>query len=350
MPQDTQAEDRIGARVHRRILLFGIITLAAGIIVGGYALTTGGRDSVKPGPPLPIRIASSTSENAALVWIAEDRGFFSDAGLEVTITEQQFGRLAGEAVLSGEADVGTVSEFVLTKAAFSHDDLRLLASMAASDTIGLVSSKDRGIQAAADVKGKRVAVTPGTTGEFFFDQFLLLNEIARESVAVVPMRPGGMREAMESGDVDAAFTWQPFVHSISASLGERGVVLPGQSGQRYHFLLMPRADWVKSQPLAIKRLLKALLRAEEFAAQQPAAAQEIMQRRFGRDPGYLSAVWNSHDLRISLPQTLLPILEGDAQWLIGRGLVKGEVPPDFLSMLYFDGMEAVNPTAVTVIR
>ena len=79
----------------------------------------------RTGPVDKITLGAYTGDTAALVWIAEDQGFFVENDLEVTIKGYEAGKLAADALLAGEVDVTTSAEFVFVSNAFDHDDLRV---------------------------------------------------------------------------------------------------------------------------------------------------------------------------------------------------------------------------------
>src|SRR5688572_19411041 len=56
------------------------------------------------------RITIGASQTAILVWIAQERGYFRDQGLDVDIRLFQSGLRAADAVIHGHADLSTTSE------------------------------------------------------------------------------------------------------------------------------------------------------------------------------------------------------------------------------------------------
>ena len=118
-------------------------------------------------------VSWSPFESTALLWIAEDQRFFGQNGLNMTFRKYDSGAGSLAGMMNGEADlaVGT-TEFPLVGRAFRKAGIRMIASIAKSELIYLVGRKDRGIEKASDLRGKRIGTTLGTIAEFHLGRFL----------------------------------------------------------------------------------------------------------------------------------------------------------------------------------
>ena len=52
----------------------------------------------------------------------------------------------------------------------------------------------------------------------------------------------------------------------------------------------------------------------------------------------------------SLDQSLITAMEDEARWMIKNNLTTEKQVPDFLNYIYVDGLKAVKPGAVNIIR
>jgi NitT/TauT family transport system substrate-binding protein len=68
------------------------------------------------------------------------------------------------------------------------------------------------------------------------------------------------------------------------------------------------------------------------------------------DAAYMEAVWSQNQYFLSLDQSLIVAMEDEARWMIRNGLTSGNEIPDFLNFIYEDGLKAVMPERVTIIR
>ena len=324
--------------------LLATAALAAYAVVNGDDLFDRQRES------LAITIAATTNENSALVWIAEDRGFFEQLGLDVMLNVYGSGRLATEAMLAGEADVAMAAEFVAVRQSFEHGDLRVIGSISESRSVYIVARRDQRIEAASDLQGTRIGVPRGTQAEFFLDRFLAFNGVDTQNVTLVDLAPSEMAERLAGGDIDAVSVWDPTAYRARVDLAENAVVFTGSSGDVYHFLVMATESLVAERPEVIDRLLQGLALAEAFNENHPEQARAVFETRFHRDPDYLTYAWQTQRFAVTMPQRLISTLERHADWAIDRQLVGQDRQPDFFRILAPDALTAVDPSAVTLIH
>jgi NitT/TauT family transport system substrate-binding protein len=230
-----------------------------------------------------------------------------------------------------------------------HPDVRVLASIARPDNHEVIARKDRGIAEPAHLKGKRIAVTRYSSGDFFLGTFLSDHGIPVERVTYVDLLPPQILSALSSGAVDAAMTWEPTVAKIKERLGPNAIHWPGQSGGGYYWVLMTREDFIKKRPAAAERLIKALLDAEKYVSGHTPEAQELIAQRLGYDPVLLQSLWRRCDFRVRLDQDLLILMEDEARWTIRRQQPKKEMP-NYLDVIHWESLKKIKPEAVSIIH
>ena len=332
-----------------RILLCLVVIIV--LISGTIAMWT--FHSKKPkfsGPPIKISLGTIPAELSSLIWVAEDSGFFTENGLDVTIKEYEAGAIAIKDLFAGRLEMCTVGEFVVAGFSFQRQDLRISAAIDKYDTNSVVARKDRGIEHLSDLRGKRIGVARGSQSEFCLARLLTLNSIPSQDVQMVDLIPSQQITSLENGEIDAAIVWQPYVQKLKDALGRNAVSLPGQSGQDLYWLLVSKDEIINKQPFLIHRFLSALLTAERFINSNEAEAKAIVARRLGFDMPYLESIWKNNKFKVSLPQALLLTMEDQARWLISSGLTNKTEIPDFLDFVYMQGLETLKPEAVTIIH
>jgi NitT/TauT family transport system substrate-binding protein len=156
--------------------------------------------------------------------------------------------------------------------------------------------------------------------------------------------------AVVNGDIDAISTAQPYVNSIKERLGANAVVWPAQSGQPLHGLIISSNDWITRHPELARRFLKSLAQAEEYVIRHPAEAKAVVRKRLNLDAAYIETVWSQNQFSLSLDQALIVTMEDEARWMIANKLTSEEKIPDFLNYIYEDGLKAIKPEAVNIIR
>jgi NitT/TauT family transport system substrate-binding protein len=100
----------------------------------------------------------------------------------------------------------------------------------------------------------------------------------------------------------------------------------------------------------VNRLLRSLAQAEYFLKSHPDDAKAIVQKRLRYDNTYINAVWREHQFSLSLDHSLIAAMEDEARWMIKNNLTKEKQIPDFMNYIYVDGLKAIRPEAVKIIR
>ena len=78
------------------------------------------------------------------------------------------------------------------------------------------------------------------------------------------MQPEEMATALGTGRVDAVSTWNPILIQLQQNLGNMGRSFYGDKLYTSIFCVAASQDFVKKYPEAVKKVLRALIKAETF--------------------------------------------------------------------------------------
>lgn len=322
------------------ILVFFVITLAVT-----------GCQQKQAGPPEKITIAYSTASNAMLMYVALAKDYFKEEGLSATLQPHAFGKPALQSVIDGNADIATAGDTPIVFAVMNGKKITTVAMIQTSNkNEAIVARQDRGIAGPSDLKGKKIGLTTGTTGDFFADSFLIAHGIDRTQVKFIDLKPSEMAAALDSGKVDAVSTWNPTLIQLKKKLGSNGIIFYGESLHTEIFCVAAMQDYVKKNPEAIKKLLRALIKAEAFVKQHPVEARHLVAELIKTDKTILDETWDIFTLRVTLDQALLIDFEEQTRWAVKKHLTERRDMPNYLDYIYMDGLAAVKPEAVRIIR
>ena len=305
-----------------------------------------------PGRMESIALAYPPFESATLYYIAEDQHFFSQNGLNVTSRRYDTGAESLAAVVKGEVDIAVgIAEFPLVGSTLQKAKVGILANIDKAEFIFIVGRKDRGIEKISDLRGKRVGTTLGTVAHFHLGRFLHLHGMNIQDIILVDVKtPEEWVNAVANGHIDAIATAQPYANSAKERLADNAVFWPAQSGQPLHGLVISSNEWMAKHSELTRRVLKSLAQAEELVVRHPAQAKTILQKRLSLGPAYMNVVWSQNQFSLSLDQALIMTMEDEARWMIANKLTTEKQVPDFLNFIYVDGLKAVKPEAVNLIR
>lgn len=178
-----------GEESHARLwVLVAVIVVA--LAVGGYFWLTRKKPQQPTGPPQKATLGVETSVISAAVWVAENKRYFQAEGLDLNIKLFETGKSSLSALLKPEGiDICTVAPTPIMFSSFARQDFCVFATFVYSyDDVKVIARKDRGINTAADLKGKKVGTPAGTTGQFFLDSFLVQNRVPTSDVEAIDIR------------------------------------------------------------------------------------------------------------------------------------------------------------------
>ena len=298
----------------------------------------------------PVRVGVFPNLHCALIYLADSQGYFKKHGIDVVINAQESGLVAINELIADKIDIAPTAEFAFVLQAFKHPDLRIAATIYDGSDHDLIVRKDRAIARPQDLKGKRVAVTQNSSGEFFLYNYLIFNRMPAGSIHVVYLTPYEIVKAMAGGSVDAALSWPPYTTQTVKQLGAKVAVWPAQSGQEWYLVLLAKEGFLKTQPKTMEQFLAALSDAEGFITKYPDRAQAILRSILKMDAETFLHDWSGSRFQLLLTQDLLVLMEREAKWAMRGNLVEKWAMPNYLDFLSFGALDKVKPEAVTVVH
>ncbi|MEU4400916.1 aliphatic sulfonate ABC transporter substrate-binding protein [Micromonospora orduensis] len=242
----------------RRALLAGIAGLgtAAALAACGDDDNSGsggsGSEPVKLG-----YIADFTG--ASLMAIADDKKLWAQHGLKPDLKVFTNGPLQVQALGAGDLDFGYLGPGALWLPASGKARVVAINSLGFADRV----IAQPGITSIADLKGKKVGVPEGTSGDMIVRLALKRAGLSIDDVQKVAMDPSTVVTAFGSGQIDAAGIWYPLIGTIKkrvpnlAELAKNDDFYPAVS---FPSAYVGRNDVVTGKPELVKKVL-AVLRA-----------------------------------------------------------------------------------------
>jgi NitT/TauT family transport system substrate-binding protein len=297
-----------------------------------------------------ITIGGPASDAGTLTFTAEDRHFFTTNGLNVILKAYDTGLVAINGLLNNEIDIAGTGEYPFVVKAFENKNISIIGSISRSYNEYLVCRADEGIENVVGLKGKKIGLPLRALPEFYLGRFLDLHGISIRDVTLINLTPAQAAAAFGKKDVDAVVVWEPFVSQIRKQLTNRIVSWSVHSGQAQYAVLVAQNEWIRQHPGLVTRVLNSLAQAEEYAMRHPTEAKAILKKQYQYDDVYIARIWPEHQFVLSLDQSLITAMEDEARWMIKNNLTSEKQVPDFMNYIYVDGLKAVKPEAVNIIR
>jgi len=297
-----------------------------------------------------ITIAVTPWPASAALYIAQEKGYFREEGLDPTLTSYISGHLALDAVLSGKADLGAAADTPIARAAVDGKPLAVLATLSEIDQgILIIARKDKGISVPDDLRGKKIGLVAGSAAEFFLHIYLTTSLINPKHARISDLAPDKVVDALLDGEVDGVVTWAPHTLVLREKLGGKAVIFHDPNIYTLTWNAFATQDFVKSHPERTKKFLRALVRANRFIAEQPVQARGICAKNIGTDSSLLEKEWQDYRFIAALDQSLILNLEDQARWMVKREASHPRRPPNFMDFIHSDALKAVQPEAVSIV-
>ena len=301
-------------------------------------------------PAQPLRLSVSTTPLSLPIFVAESQDYFAAEGLTVTINEVVGGHRTLQQVFDGTADVATSSEAVVMFNSFKRNDYAVIATFVTSDDdVRVVTRAGKGIAGISQLRGRRVATVTGAASHYYLDTSLLLSGVDPKQVQTRNLQPELMVQALEKNEVDAIAIWEPIPFQALAAIAD-ATVLAKTRAYLLSFNLIASKRLLGTRDDDLVKLLRAVDRAQRFIAAEPAKAQSILKSRLHADQRFIDYLWPRYNYRLTLNQSLLTTLEGEARWAREEGHVKGERSPNYLDFIYSAPLRRVRPDAVNILE
>ncbi len=143
------------------------------------------------------------------LWLGQVEGQWADAGLDVKATEFATGIELSQALTGGSVDVAIMGGVTSNFPAQGQGKIFMLNSRETA-TARLYVQGDSGIDTVADLKGKKVITTEGTTADIYLHRALEKAGLTRQDVTVVNAKMPDAVTAFIGGSVPAIALWVPF--------------------------------------------------------------------------------------------------------------------------------------------
>jgi sulfonate transport system substrate-binding protein len=173
----------------------------------------------------------------------------------------QFGQTAGSAALLGRANGAPVQAIAVSTNA---------------EWTAIVVPPNSPIKSLADLKGKRVAATPGTDPDIFLLRALASVGLSGNDVTLVPLQHPLGRQALAAGQVDAWAGLDPFMGE--AQLQDHAVLIYRNPNFISPGTLLVRTDFEAAHPDVVKQVLTAYNQARDWAIANPEGTAEILAK------------------------------------------------------------------------
>lgn len=223
--------------------------------------------------------------------VIRDQQLLEKKGYHVTWVLSQGSNKANEGLRSKALDFGSTGGSPALLARANGTPIKTVDVYARGEWTALVVAKNSPINAVADLKGKKVAVTKGTDPYFFLLQSLATAGLSPADIEIVNLQHADGKTALERGDVDAWSGLDPFMAETIQQQGSR--IIYRNPDFNSGGVLNAREDFITAHPDSVQLVVDTYEEARKWAKTHPAelaallasqakVSQSVAQEELGR--------------------------------------------------------------------
>ncbi|MFP5483295.1 MAG: ABC transporter substrate-binding protein [Gammaproteobacteria bacterium] len=297
------------------------------------------------------RIAVSKSPLSLPFFVAAEKNMFVKHKVEPVLIECLGGNRCVKELTEGRVDMATSSELPFMFAVFQGKPISLVTTFNTNKDDMKFLIRTAAVKGGVkDLAGKRSGYVEKASSHYYMDLFLLYNGIDPKTTVPLAMGADALANALVRGEVDAISVWEPW-GQIALNLGGADVeVLNAPKLYSQTFNLLVSNEYRLTQMRKSTAVLSALDEAIQFIKKNPDEAKGIMARKVGIDSETVKAAWPTYQFELTLQQSLLSTVQGQARWARREGHVGAALPePEFLNFVDSSLLRKIKPNAVDFV-
>jgi ABC-type nitrate/sulfonate/bicarbonate transport system substrate-binding protein len=317
---------------HRRDFLSFLAGAGAGLIAAPAVLRA-------EAAPIVIRVGALKLIHSIAPYFYEK---FVPAGCQVEVLPFETPTECKNAVMTKSADFGAFGIAAAILGAAAGEPVVVIASTC-NRGMAIIAKKDSGIDSLKDLKGKRVALFPGTTQEVFFRDRLRMEGMTIKDVETVRISFSEMHIALARGDIDAYVGAEPGPGvSLSTGIGQLVEYPYSTPMGSLNMVFGTHHDTIAAKPELVKVMIGIHQRATDYAASHKDALIAMAAQKLGQKKEVLEASVPNVELNWRLGAREVEESKIYAEHMLSLKQIKHI--PDFATFIDTSFVDAVKPT------
>ncbi|NCC35993.1 MAG: ABC transporter substrate-binding protein [Chloroflexia bacterium] len=315
------------------LLAFGL-SACGGNGAGGIAPT--------PTNPEPVRLRVgldwTPNTNHTGLYVARDRGFYREQGLEVEILQAQEGGTVEQLVATGRLDLGISYQEAVTEARVVGLPIVSVAAIIQSNTSGFASRAARGITTPADFAGHRYGAWGSPVEQAVIAGLMECVGADASQVQFVDIGSSDFFVATERDAIDFAWIFAGWTGVEAAQRGiDLNIVMIRDLNcipDYYTPVLITSEELIATQPDLLRRFMAATSAGYQYAIEEPDAAAALLLEAVPeldaeivtQSQAYLANEYQGNAPRWG--EQRVEVWRDYAQWMVERDLLSSMIDPE----------------------
>ena len=214
--------------------------------------------------------------------MAEDKGYYKDAGLEVKIEQGRGSATTAVVVGQGSFDIGHINVTNAAQAIAKGVPLKVVAVYQHRSSASFIGMKPKvDLKGPDSLKGIKIGSTPGGSDGLSLAIFTKMNNLPKDALNIVGLDGAAKRAALLNGTVDVV---SGDSHAYAAIVRGQGkepslLLLADHGVPLLGFGFAANEAFIKREPQTVKKFLAATKRGFQVATADPKAACQFIQAK-----------------------------------------------------------------------
>jgi NitT/TauT family transport system substrate-binding protein len=275
--------------IRRSRALVAMLLATALITVGGCSSSDSGGGSSPSGAPGGGKVDKVTYATAfgavgrdAFIWVAKDKGYFKDAGIDITI-QKGAGLVPNLTLLKSDQAQFTALDYtgaIIQAGTGKFTDWRAIAAIHQQTLVAIMTTNDTGITKPTDLAGKTVATATGSVSEFLFPAYARAAGLDPTKVKIQGTQTTALNGLMAQRKVDALSAFLLSKKALETVSKKQVTVFPYSDYLKdlYGNAIITKPELISSNPDLVKRFTAAAMKGLQYTLEHPDEAAAILNK------------------------------------------------------------------------
>lgn len=238
-------------------------TSLTGLVAGGMMTLTGATAWAQEA--LTVRMDFIAWGTHAAMHLANEKGWFKEAGLDVTVQDGTGSGNTIQLVAAGQVDVGQVQLGVMAIAKEKGADLVSIAGWFRKSDLAVLVDRESEIMTGSELKGKKIVNFNGSPWTPYIKSFLKNHGLSERDVSIVAVAPPALMSTYTAKQADAVMTTAPFGLPIIETARPSRAILMADAGIAFpSYGLIVQRKTLETKTEALKKLVDVQVRAWNY--------------------------------------------------------------------------------------
>ena len=277
-----------------------------------------------------VRLAIQPSAAFVPLVIAREKGWIDEAMKEIDVdvkwTDFESGPPMNESFAAGQQDIGVIGDVPSVAAVAAGQKNVFIATADGGPSYAMLVTDDSGIKNVADLKGKKIGLTIGSTAQNLAGKLLAKAGLdIKKDVEIINISTGDAQTVLLNHNVDAVVIWEPNVSRLDATDKIHILTHGGDIGFPGVNVVFARQDFVKQNPDIVKVYLQQYWKASKAYEKNPKDYAELLSKYFKLDPGLVAKAASKYAYVLKFDKAEVDGLQDTVSFLIQTGSIKKEI-------------------------